>query len=167
MKGGTLIVDGSVGYLAGFMTHDGDLIVCGDAGEALGDSCGPGSIYVAGTIRGLGADAQVREPTTTSMARVHGLLRAQGIDGEFPFKRVIAGAEALVLRQARPGGVAEDMSDENGHHGGYDQRPLARLDGRDDPRHPRQGRARPLPDPRLLDLPAASRRSTTSSSCRP
>jgi formylmethanofuran dehydrogenase subunit C len=29
MKGGTLIVVGSVGYLAGFMTHDGDLIVCG------------------------------------------------------------------------------------------------------------------------------------------
>jgi methylamine---glutamate N-methyltransferase subunit B len=102
MKGGTLIVVGSVGYLAGFMTHDGDLIVCGDAGEALGDSMWAGRIYVAGQIRGLGADAQVHEPDDDDMARVHGLLRAQGIDGEFPFKRIKAGEKLWYFDKRDP-----------------------------------------------------------------
>jgi methylamine---glutamate N-methyltransferase subunit B len=90
MKGGTLIVEGSVGYLAGFMTHSGDLIVCGDAGEALGDSLWAGHIYVAGKIAGLGADAKVTEPDDADAARVHALLREQGIDGTFDFKLVVA-----------------------------------------------------------------------------
>jgi glutamate synthase domain-containing protein 3 len=102
MKGGTLIVVGSVGYLAGFMTHDGDIIVCGDAGEALGDSMWAGRIYVAGAIRGLGADAQVAEPDDDDMARLHGLLRAQGIDGEFPFKRVYAGQKLWYFDKRDP-----------------------------------------------------------------
>jgi len=102
MKGGTLIVVGSVGSLAGFMTHDGDLIVCGDAGEALGDSMWAGRIYVAGTIRGLGADALVAEPDDDDLARVHGLLRAQGIDGEFPFKRVLAGQKLWYFDKRDP-----------------------------------------------------------------
>jgi glutamate synthase domain-containing protein 3 len=90
MKGGTLIVAGSVGYLAGFMTHRGDLIVCGDAGEALGDSLWAGNIWVAGTIAGLGADAKVVEPSDEESTRIHGLLRAEGIDATFEFKHVIA-----------------------------------------------------------------------------
>lgn len=90
MKGGTLIVEGSVGYLAGFMTHAGDLIVCGDAGEALGDSLWAGNIWVAGKIAGLGADAIVVEPTDEESVRIHGLLASEGIDGTFPFKKVVA-----------------------------------------------------------------------------
>lgn len=90
MKGGALIVEGSVGYLAGFMTHAGDLIVCGDAGEALGDSLWAGNIWVAGAIGGLGADAVVVEATDDELARVHGLLAAEGIDATFPFKKVVA-----------------------------------------------------------------------------
>ena len=90
MKGGTLIVEGSVGYLAGFMTHAGDLIVCGDAGEALGDSLWAGNIWVAGRIAGLGADAMVVEPTDEEHARLHALLRAEGIDSDPTFKKVVA-----------------------------------------------------------------------------
>jgi methylamine---glutamate N-methyltransferase subunit B len=90
MKGGTLIVEGNVGYLAGFMTHAGDLIVCGDSGEALGDSLWAGNIWVAGTISGLGADAKVVETTDAESERLHGLLRAEGIDGTFDFKHVVA-----------------------------------------------------------------------------
>lgn len=90
MKGGALIVEGSVGYLAGFMTHAGDLIVCGDAGEALGDSLWAGNIWVAGKIAGLGADAIVVETTDEESARLHGLLRQEGIDAAFAFKHVIA-----------------------------------------------------------------------------
>jgi methylamine---glutamate N-methyltransferase subunit B len=90
MKGGTLIVEGSVGYLAGFMTHAGDVIVCGDAGEALGDSLWAGRIYVAGKIAGLGADATVVDPDDEDLARVHSLLRGEGIDATFPFKKIAA-----------------------------------------------------------------------------
>lgn len=90
MKGGTLIVEGSVGYLAGFMTHAGDLIVLGDAGEGLGDSLWEGRIYVAGTIRGLGNDAEVVEPDPEDNARVHALLAARGIEDRFAFKKVVA-----------------------------------------------------------------------------
>jgi glutamate synthase domain-containing protein 3 len=102
MKGGTLIVEGSVGYLAGFMTHDGDLIVCGDAGEALGDSLWAGRIYVAGRIAGLGADAKVVETDDADSARLHGLLRAEGIDGTFDFKRVVAEQKLWYFDQRDP-----------------------------------------------------------------
>jgi glutamate synthase domain-containing protein 3 len=72
------------------MTHRGDLIVCGDAGEALGDSLWAGNIWVAGKIAGLGADAKVVEPSDDESTRIHGLLRAEGIDATFDFKHVIA-----------------------------------------------------------------------------
>ena len=39
---------------------------------------------------GLGADAKVVEPTDEESARVHGLLREQGIDATFSFKHVVA-----------------------------------------------------------------------------
>jgi methylamine---glutamate N-methyltransferase subunit B len=102
MKGGTMIVEGSVGYLAGFMTHDGDLIVCGDAGEALGDSLWAGRIYVAGKIAGLGADAKIVETDDDDSARLHGLLRAEGIDGSFDFKRVVAEQKLWYFDQRDP-----------------------------------------------------------------
>ena len=102
MKGGTLIVEGSVGYLAGFMTHAGDLIVLGNAGEALGDSLWEGRIYVAGEIRGLGNDANVVEPDDEDLARVHGILRERGIDGAFPFKKVVAGQKLWYFDNRNP-----------------------------------------------------------------
>ena len=115
MKGGTMIVEGSVGYLAGFMTHDGDLIVCGDAGEALGDSLWAGRIYVAGKIAGLGADAKIVETDDDDRARLHGLLRAEGIDGTFDFKRVMAEQKLWYFDQRDPEAWLEDMTD----HAGY------------------------------------------------
>lgn len=102
MKGGTLIVEGSVGYLAGFMTHAGDLIVLGDAGEALGDSLWEGRIYVAGEIRGLGNDANAVEPDDEDSARVHAILREQGIDGQFAFKKIVAGQKLWYFDNRNP-----------------------------------------------------------------
>lgn len=102
MKGGTLIVEGSVGYLSGFMTHDGDLIVLGGAGEGLGDSLWEGRIYVAGPIRGLGHDALLAEPDDEDAARVHALLREQGIDATFEFKKVVAGRELWYFDNRNP-----------------------------------------------------------------
>ena len=34
MKGGTLLIGGDCGYMAGFMMQKGTLIVCGNAGDA-------------------------------------------------------------------------------------------------------------------------------------
>ena len=46
MKGIDIVVRGSVGHLSGFMAQTGRLVVCGDAGEALGDSIYEARLYV-------------------------------------------------------------------------------------------------------------------------
>ena len=56
MKGGTLVVGGSVGYMSGFMMQRGTMVVCGDAGDGIGDSMYEGTVYVGGSIHSLGAD---------------------------------------------------------------------------------------------------------------
>src|SRR6187200_2551817 len=58
MKGCDIVVGGSVGHVSAFMAQAGTLVVCGDAGPALGDSLYEAVIYVRGTLHGLGADAQ-------------------------------------------------------------------------------------------------------------
>ena len=49
MKGGTLVVGGSVGYMSGFMMQRGTMIVCGDAADGIGDSMYEGTVYVGGS----------------------------------------------------------------------------------------------------------------------
>ena len=46
MKGIDIVVHGNIGHMSAFMAQAGNLVVLGDAGEALGDS-----IYEASTIR--------------------------------------------------------------------------------------------------------------------
>jgi glutamate synthase domain-containing protein 3 len=38
MKGVDIVVGGSIGHMSCFMGQAGRLVVCGDAGDALGDS---------------------------------------------------------------------------------------------------------------------------------
>ena len=57
MKGGEVIVAGNCGYMAGFMAQKGTLIICGDTGEAFGDSMYSTVCYVGGKIASLGTDA--------------------------------------------------------------------------------------------------------------
>ena len=45
------------------MAQAGRLVICGDAGDALGDSLYEAVIYVRGKIKSLGADAR-EEPMT-------------------------------------------------------------------------------------------------------
>ena len=92
MKGGTLIVGGSVGYMTGFMLQAGRIIVCGGAAEGLGDSMYAGTIYIAGPVEALGADAvevALEKEDKTMLAETLGPF---GIDSErFPFRRVESG----------------------------------------------------------------------------
>jgi len=80
MKGGTLIVRGSVGYMSGFMMQLGTMIVCGDAAEGLGDSMYEGTIFVGGSIASRGADAEIEETTDEDRTYLAGALGEFGIE---------------------------------------------------------------------------------------
>ena len=56
MKGIDIVVKGSVGHMSAFMAQAGNLVVLGDAGEALGDSIYEARLYVRGRVASLGAD---------------------------------------------------------------------------------------------------------------
>ena len=49
-------------------------MVCGDAGEALGDSLYEARIYVRGTVEGLGADCVEKEMRDEHLAELRDLL---------------------------------------------------------------------------------------------
>jgi glutamate synthase domain-containing protein 3 len=79
LKGGDIVVGGSVGHAAMFMAQAGRLVVCGDAGPGLGDSLYEAVIYVGGKIEGLGADAREESMTEGDRAAVVELLARAGI----------------------------------------------------------------------------------------
>ena len=77
MKGIDIVVKGSVGHMSAFMAQAGNLVVLGDAGDALGDSIYEARLFVRGTVKSLGADciekpmrrrAQARARTSCSSA---------------------------------------------------------------------------------------------------
>jgi hypothetical protein len=56
--------------------------VCGDAGEALGDSIYEARLYVRGDVASLGADCIEKEMRDEHVVQVRGLLAAAGIDAD-------------------------------------------------------------------------------------
>ena len=84
MKGVDIVVRGSVGHLSAFMAQTGNLVVCGDAGDALGDSIYEARLYVRGSVAGLGADCVEKEMREEHVEQVRGLLAAAGIDDVDP-----------------------------------------------------------------------------------
>ena len=51
MKGIDIIVKGSVGHMSAFMAQSGNLVICGDAGDALGDSIYEANIFIKGKVK--------------------------------------------------------------------------------------------------------------------
>ena len=94
MKGGTLLVAGSCGYMAAFMGQKGTLVVCGDAGDAFADSLYETTCFVGGSIRGLGTDAIVEQPSQEDAGWLDSTL-SQYLPGSQrrgnQFKKVVAG----------------------------------------------------------------------------
>ncbi len=89
LKGLDIVVGGSVGNFSAFMAQAGTLLICGDAGHALGDSLYEAVIYVRGKIKSLGADAREEPMTDADIARVKTLLdRASLSHNPKEFKRV-------------------------------------------------------------------------------
>ena len=84
MKGVDIVVRGSVGHMSAFMAQKGRLLVCGDAGEALGDSIYEARLYVAGDVAGLGADCVEKELRDEHAAEVAELLERAGVDDVDP-----------------------------------------------------------------------------------
>ena len=65
-----IVVAGSVGHMSAFMAQKGALVVCGDAGHALGDSLYEADLYVQGRAPDLGADCEEKEMTGDDRERV-------------------------------------------------------------------------------------------------
>ncbi|MDZ4187057.1 MAG: protein glxC [Hydrogenophaga sp.] len=95
LKGGDIVVGGSVGSFSGFMAQAGRMVICGNAGDALGDSLYEAVIYVRGTIKSLGADAQLEPLTEADTTALADLLAQAGLAHDpKEFKRV-ASARSL------------------------------------------------------------------------
>jgi glutamate synthase domain-containing protein 3 len=89
LKGADIVVGGSVGSFSGFMAQAGRMVICGDAGDALGDSLYEAVLYVRGTIKSLGADAQLEPMTEADYNTVAELLtKADLTHNPKDFKRV-------------------------------------------------------------------------------
>ncbi len=89
MKGIDIVVGGNVGNYSAFMAQAGRLVVCGDAGEGLGDSLYEAVIYVRGKIKSLGADAHVEAMTEADYIAVGELMQRAGFAyAPMEFKRV-------------------------------------------------------------------------------
>jgi glutamate synthase domain-containing protein 3 len=73
--------------MSGFMAQKGRLVVCGDAGDALGDSIYEAHLYVRGKVAGLGADCVEKEVEERHVGELRKLLERAGVDncepGEF------------------------------------------------------------------------------------
>ncbi len=94
MKGIDIVVGGSVGDYSAFMAQAGRLVVCGDAGDALGDSLYEAVIYVRGNIKSLGADAGEEAMQDSDRAAVKDLLAKAGLSHDpASFKRIASKRE--------------------------------------------------------------------------
>jgi glutamate synthase domain-containing protein 3 len=86
MKGVDIVVHGSIGHAGGFMAQKGCLVVCGDAGDGLGDSIYEAHVYVRGEVAGLGADCVEKEMRDEHVTELRDLLELGEADldpGEF------------------------------------------------------------------------------------
>ncbi len=75
MKGVDIVVHGSIGHVGAFMAQRGTLVVCGDAGDDLGDSIYEARVYVRGEVASLGADCIEKEMGDEHRAELGELLR--------------------------------------------------------------------------------------------
>jgi glutamate synthase domain-containing protein 3 len=68
--------------MSAFMAQAGHLVVCGDAGEALGDSIYEAQLFVRGKAESLGADCIEKEMRPDHLETLAGLLERAQIDAD-------------------------------------------------------------------------------------
>jgi glutamate synthase domain-containing protein 3 len=79
MKGVDIVVGGGIGPMSAFMAQAGRLVVCGDAGDGLGDSIYEARVYVRGRVGALGADCVEKPVRAEHRAELAELLAAAGL----------------------------------------------------------------------------------------
>jgi glutamate synthase domain-containing protein 3 len=82
MKGIDIVVHGRIGHMSAFMAQTGNLVVLGDAGDALGDSLYEARLFVRGSVKSLGADCIEKEMRPEHHALLEDLLRRGLADGK-------------------------------------------------------------------------------------
>jgi glutamate synthase domain-containing protein 3 len=82
MKGIDIVVHGSIGHMSAFMAQAGNLVVCGDAGDALGDSCYEARFFVRGKVKSLGADCERKEMRPEHLDLLADLLKRAESDAK-------------------------------------------------------------------------------------
>lgn len=82
MKGIDIVVHGSIGHMSAFMAQKGNLVVLGDAGDALGDSLYEARLFVRGTVKSLGADCVEKEMRQEHLDLLSDLLTKAGADAK-------------------------------------------------------------------------------------
>ena len=82
MKGIDIVVRGSVGHMSAFMAQAGNLVVFGDAGDALGDSIYEARLFVRGSVKSLGADCIEKPMRDEHKQAVHDVLGRAGMNGQ-------------------------------------------------------------------------------------
>ena len=75
MKGIDIVVHGNIGHMSCFMAQSGNMVVLGDAGEALGDSLYEARLFVRGEVKSLGADCIEKEMRPEHLALLADLLK--------------------------------------------------------------------------------------------
>jgi glutamate synthase domain-containing protein 3 len=68
--------------MSAFMAQKGALVICGDAGEALGDSIYEARLYVRGHVSSLGADCVEKELRAEHADELRGLLERAGVGAD-------------------------------------------------------------------------------------
>ncbi len=82
MKGIDIVVHGNIGHMSCFMAQSGNMVVLGDAGEALGDSLYEARLFVRGSVKSLGADCVEKEMRPEHLALLADLLQRGEADGK-------------------------------------------------------------------------------------
>ncbi|MBO9465924.1 protein GlxC [Tropicibacter sp. R15_0] len=82
MKGIDIVVHGSIGHMSAFMAQKGNLVVLGDAGDALGDSLYEARLFVRGEVKSLGADCIEKEMRQEHLDILADLLAKAGADAK-------------------------------------------------------------------------------------
>ena len=80
MKGIDIVVHGNIGHMSAFMAQKGNLVVLGDAGDALGDSLYEARLFVRGSVKSLGADCIEKEMRPEHLEILADLLARAGAD---------------------------------------------------------------------------------------
>jgi glutamate synthase domain-containing protein 3 len=79
MKGVDIVVGGSIGHMSAFMAQSGRLVICGDAGESLGDSIYEARIYLRGNAASLGTDCIEKTMQAEHINELKELLEQAGL----------------------------------------------------------------------------------------